>query len=253
MHALWCVPILIYLEKLIVADSNLMGKTSSPHLMRFLTVLIQWDCRKTFWEASLLTVGIEDLCFCSLSFLLFVNKEVNLKIWCCTCCYLLACVPLSSGRLLIKLLTNHSKNSCLLCSAYTCIIISQLLTLLQNLGSSQWAVRVHIFLMIFSVAWFLQWTYCHGICMVYQWIYHLDCSLFTFFLDMSKVYNQILLLRFWEAFCNSAKGDCSFLQRSWCNSTGSVWNWENSNILLWDFAATWLWSCPVPGFGFGSH
>ena len=42
MHALRFVQILIIcFDKLIVADSQLMGKSSSPHMMRFMKVLIQ--------------------------------------------------------------------------------------------------------------------------------------------------------------------------------------------------------------------
>jgi len=57
----------------------------------------------------------------------------------------------------------------------------------------------------------------------------------------------LLLIRFWETLCHSAKGDCSFLQGTWCNPASTIWNWKNCYVLLWSFAAAWLQLSWVPG------
>lgn len=41
---------------LVGADLEQMGKISSHHMMRFMIVLMQWDCKRTSLEESMLTV-----------------------------------------------------------------------------------------------------------------------------------------------------------------------------------------------------
>lgn len=48
-------------DKLFIAGSQLMDKTSLPHTTRFMKVLMQWDCKKTFLGVSMLMVGIKGL------------------------------------------------------------------------------------------------------------------------------------------------------------------------------------------------
>ncbi|QHN94821.1 uncharacterized protein DS421_18g604350 [Arachis hypogaea] len=55
--------------------------------------------------------------------------------------------------------------------------------------------------------------------------------------DYKKIFSEAYMLMVLRGLLQYSKGNCSFLQRFRCDSAGSIWNWQDSNILFWNFAA----------------
>lgn len=152
-------------ENLMAAGLHLMDRIFSHLMMRFMTVLMLWACKRISWEAFMHMV---DLTFfmSSITFLILFFKP-----------------------------------------------------------------RVILYFIVMTIVFFV---ICYVFIGLWNFIFYWYQSL-TIHLNLFD-----LCFRFWEAISYSAERNSSFLQGTWCYTTGPVWNWEDSNFLLWNSAATWL-------------
>ena len=67
--AIWMLIPCALFDKLMVTGFQLMLRTSSHHMMRFMIVLMLWDCKRIFWGGFMLMV---DLIIISFFFLFFL-------------------------------------------------------------------------------------------------------------------------------------------------------------------------------------
>lgn len=96
--------------------------------------------------------------------------------------------------------------------------------------------------------WISKWTFLGAFML--KVIKAICCSLIVSACYMYGERIDSYMIRICEALRNSAKGNCSLLQKNWCYLASLVWNWKNCNFLFRSPAVDWLY---MSDLGSGSN